>query len=101
MATSDCQSGATDPTHLFIKILPERLCRKLAFSGKQFGMAEMRGNAGFDTDAGVCFDRVMNLVSEWTAPLPPVLGAIIAHEAGHLLLGENSHSSAGIMRARW
>ena len=30
-----------------------------------------------------------------------VLGLVIAHEIGHLLLPYNSHSRSGIMRARW
>ena len=30
-----------------------------------------------------------------------ILGHGIAHELGHLLLGTNSHSPVGIMRARW
>ena len=30
-----------------------------------------------------------------------ILGCVIAHELGHLLLGSNSHSCAGIMRSRW
>ena len=29
------------------------------------------------------------------------LGHAVAHEVGHLLLGANSHSSAGIMRPVW
>src|SRR5689334_15085747 len=35
--------------------------------------------------------------------VPPsvVLGTVLAHEIGHLLLGRNSHSATGIMRARW
>ena len=32
--------------------------------------------------------------------LPIPLGDVIAHEVGHLLLGTNSHSPGGIMRAR-
>jgi hypothetical protein len=32
---------------------------------------------------------------------PAILGYVIAHELGHLLLGTNSHSEAGIMCARW
>jgi hypothetical protein len=32
---------------------------------------------------------------------PIVLGCVIAHEIGHLLLGSNNHSASGIMRARW
>ena len=30
-----------------------------------------------------------------------ILGYVIAHELGHLLLGSNSHSSGGIMRSPW
>lgn len=30
-----------------------------------------------------------------------ILGCVIAHELGHLLLGPNSHSSQGIMQPRW
>jgi hypothetical protein len=32
---------------------------------------------------------------------PIVLGCVMAHEIGHLLLGSNGHSFSGIMRARW
>jgi len=30
-----------------------------------------------------------------------LLGHILAHEIGHLLLGSNSHAAAGVMRAQW
>jgi hypothetical protein len=33
--------------------------------------------------------------------LPVILGCVIAHELGHLLLGSNSHSGFGIMQPRW
>jgi hypothetical protein len=33
--------------------------------------------------------------------IPMVLGNVIAHEIGHLLLGLNSHSASGIMQGRW
>jgi len=37
--------------------------------------------------------------AEFEAPI--ILGCTIAHELGHLLLGPNSHSDAGIMQPRW
>jgi hypothetical protein len=101
MPTTDCRSEATDLTHLLVKVLPERMCRRLAFTAEQVGLAALGGKGGVATDAYVCFDRVMNLANEWMTPWPPVLGAMIAHEAGHLLLGVNGHSPVGIMRARW
>jgi predicted HD phosphohydrolase len=30
-----------------------------------------------------------------------ILACVIAHEIGHLLLGPNSHSPTGIMKAKW
>ncbi len=33
--------------------------------------------------------------------LPIILGCVMAHELGHLLLGSNSHSDNGIMQPRW
>jgi hypothetical protein len=33
--------------------------------------------------------------------IPIVLGCIMAHEIGHLLLGTNSHSNSGLMQRTW
>jgi hypothetical protein len=33
--------------------------------------------------------------------LPLILGCVMAHEIGHLLLGLNGHSDSGIMQPRW
>jgi hypothetical protein len=33
--------------------------------------------------------------------LAPILGDVLAHELGHLLLGSNAHSRDGIMQPRW
>jgi hypothetical protein len=33
--------------------------------------------------------------------IPIILGCVIAHEIGHLLLGSNSHSGLGVMQRRW
>lgn len=34
-------------------------------------------------------------------PRPVILGRVTAHEIGHLLLGTNSHTPTGLMRAAW
>jgi hypothetical protein len=54
--------------------------------------------------ASVFYERVKDLA--WGADkdgneIPLILGNVIAHEVGHLLLGTNSHSPAGIMCANW
>jgi len=32
---------------------------------------------------------------------PAILGCLMAHEIGHLLLGQNAHATSGIMQAQW
>jgi hypothetical protein len=54
--------------------------------------------------ASVYYDHVLLLAKRDMAEFEEVrviLGCVIAHEIGHLLLGSNSHSSSGIMRSRW
>ena len=33
--------------------------------------------------------------------VPVILGCVITHELGHLLLGPNSHSGSGVMQPQW
>ena len=49
--------------------------------------------------ANVYADRARELADR--REFEVILGWVIAHELGHLLLGRNAHSAAGIMRARW
>jgi hypothetical protein len=43
----------------------------------------------------------LNLHADWNVGLADILGGVVAHELGHLLLGSNSHGHTGIMRAHW
>ena len=65
-----------------------------------FGAAFL-GNNGHGSYTDVYFDRAQKLCRELKVSLPELLGHIIAHEIGHLLLGSSAHSPAGIMRAIW
>ncbi len=53
--------------------------------------------------ANVYYDRANDLARGQYVPLelPLILGCIIAHEIGHLLLGPNGHFTNGIMQRRW
>jgi len=65
-----------------------------------FGEAFL-GEDGTGKYTDIFFDRIRD------APGPPeldtaqLLGAVAAHELGHLLLGSRAHSSAGIMQPVW
>lgn len=64
-----------------------------------FGVAFLRADGGKYCD--VFFDRIKRLHHESGVDVPDLLGAVMAHELGHLLLGSHSHSPFGIMAARW
>jgi hypothetical protein len=51
--------------------------------------------------ACVFYDRIYDHARLTGSNVTRLLGAIIAHEVGHLLLPAFSHSSIGIMRAHW
>ena len=71
----------------------------LAVGGDIFGSALLPDNEGFGVLANVYVDRIRELAGR--REFEVIVGSVIAHELGHLLLGKNAHSHAGIMHARW
>ena len=65
-----------------------------------FGVAFL-SDEGTGCYSDVFYDRAMELHADWHVGLSDILGSVMAHELGHLLLGSNSHSPAGVMRAHW
>lgn len=65
-----------------------------------FGVAFL-GQDGTGKYCNVFFDRVEEARRNRDAGLPQLLGTVVAHELGHLLLGSHAHSPAGIMRPVW
>jgi len=51
--------------------------------------------------AYIFFGRVLAHARATTSDPAQVLAVVLAHELGHMLLPEYSHSGAGLMRARW
>jgi hypothetical protein len=56
---------------------------------------------GTGTMATVFVDRVTRLARHARMDVATVLARALAHEIGHLILGTNEHSHAGIMRETW
>ncbi len=56
---------------------------------------------GTGTMATVFIDRVTRLARHARMDVATVLARALAHEIGHLILGSNEHSHAGIMREAW
>ena len=87
---------------------PNDLVVRLVPSGKSssetFGLAFLPAE-GQGRYSDVFYGPVIEMRQQFCGRVPldegRLLGHLIAHEVGHLLLGSNSHSSGGIMVARW
>ncbi len=68
-----------------------------------FGLSPAMADGRPGRLAYVFYHRIRDFVVTHTIPEQEalLLGLAIAHEVGHLLLPDNSHSRRGIMRARW
>jgi hypothetical protein len=97
---SEC-AGADSAGAIVVRVLTDAMARKIALKPRQLGTSISTRPGVFPTDAYVFFGRISNLAADRGTPLSPLLGAAIAHEVGHLLLGDGSHTSSGIMRGQW
>ncbi len=93
-------------TSLVLRILPKATAEKFPVPASCFGYAALPSRKGeFGTHADVFVHRVR----EEQARIPggiaistgQLLGHIMAHEVGHLLLGKGSHSRSGLMHIPW
>jgi hypothetical protein len=66
-----------------------------------YGFAVGSANDEFTADTWVFDDLLQKVAPELQINTALVLGNIMAHEIGHLLLGANLQTNGGLMRARW
>jgi hypothetical protein len=92
-ATDECQR-ILGPTEFVLHIVPEGKTQTDFVFGEAF-----LGEDGHGQYSDVFFDRLKQ--AQGNVDLALLLGAVSAHELGHLLLGSNSHSGIGIMEPRW
>jgi hypothetical protein len=95
--SNDCYR--VDATHLMLKILPHATAAHVRDRGDVLGTASV-DERGVSYYAYVFYDNVQR-VAEKRKLGHALLGDVLAHEIGHLLLGSNSHSVSGIMSAHW
>ena len=94
IASDPCQQPL-EPTDIVLRVLPEH-----ARGGVQDGAF---GFAVLPVLASVYYEHAVRLArsdgAEFETPI--ILGFVMAHEVGHLMLGSNSHSDTGIMQGQW
>jgi len=91
----DCEAPF-GPTHLALRIVPGSWANGDATFGIAFLSAEGKG-----VYCNVFYSSVEKLHTDWHVSIPPILGHVMAHELGHLLLGTHAHSEIGIMLPKW
>jgi len=92
---SACQANS-----YILQIMPKAMVAALEESPDSLGFTLLY-NTGESVMASVFYDRISKLSSGPRAATPVLLGRVMAHEIGHLLLGAKAHSPSGIMRAHW
>jgi hypothetical protein len=91
--TNEC-GHVLGPKEFVLHIVPGGKTPSDAVFGEAF-----LGDDGRGQYSDVFFNRLRQAQEDVNLAL--LLGAVSAHELGHLLLGSNSHSGIGIMEPRW
>lgn len=87
---------ASFPLHLHLRIV--RVSRGLNASTVGISFSAEDGQGCY---ADLFYQPIQQLKEETHVSASVILGHAMAHELGHLLLGTNSHSPSGLMRAHW
>jgi len=96
---SACASPA-DPTHLTLRVVPSSMSKLWAlFNDGAFGYSPLDDK--LNRNSWVLYDRAKDFAAQKGLTFERLLGAVIAHELGHLVLGENAHAGAGLMHGLW
>ena len=85
---------------ILLRLLPKSQKAISGTSNATLGYA-LIPTSGLGYMAGVRMDRVAQYVKRLGVPRDAVLGYVMAHEVGHLLLGAGSHAVSGIMAEQW
>ena len=88
------------PTDFIVRIVPASPATREHFGDGTLGIAA-QPDKGTSASASIFLNRVEELAKGGSASHAVILGHAVAHEIGHLLLGSNSHSPIGLMRAKW
>ena len=81
--------------------MAEKKCRSEGLDDGVMGVAISAATEARSRIAYIFYDRIVRVALSQDTPVDRGLGHVLAHEIGHLLIGVNSHSGDGLMRADW
>jgi len=100
MYDASCE-GPVGPHVIQMRVMPKVPEAFTGLGRHVYGFALPSKAGGFGTAATVFLDRVVRSAELGEVTEASLLATVMAHEAGHLLLGINSHSNYGLMSAVW
>ncbi len=95
-----CQESP-GPTTFSLRLVSRNMAERYHFEPAEFGFTLLSDRGELATSAFVCAECIEALAHGVESRLAGILGCMMAHELGHLLLGRGSHSAAGIMHVPW
>jgi hypothetical protein len=84
------------PNHLSVRLVTGKQTGSHDIFGQSFLNEHGEGNYANVYVTPLSSAKALEVIREGD-----LLGCIVVHELGHLLLGKNSHSTEGLMRAKW
>jgi hypothetical protein len=88
-------------TEIFIWLLPKELSERTRGNPAAAGSALRVGTGEYPNLAMMFYDRINEAARISRSSRSAVLGAFMAHEIGHLLLGPDAHQPFSLMRHTW
>ena len=107
IASNRACSVKPGPDHLILKLLPKSMSKKYGFKRGIFGFALPTAKGIPGNSISLFIERVLDLAfyggvgTSFLDAQAIILGHMIVHEVGHLLLGPESHSARGVMSFPW
>jgi hypothetical protein len=95
-ADKDACRMSSDRKQFVVHIIPKGTTSKDSVFGEAF-----IGEDGTGKYADIFFDRILAMHTQCGIETSQLLGAVAAHELGHLLLGVHAHSWMGLMAPVW
>jgi hypothetical protein len=99
-AAPDC-ALPRQPDVLELRLLPRVMTDRLRPLPTACGVAYLAAEDGAPLSAQVFCHRAQELAGRHQMDYGMILGHLMAHELGHLILGIGSHSRDGLMRTPW
>ena len=107
LAANRACSKSPGADHVILNLLPDAMSMKYGFRRGIFGFALPTAKGQPGTKISLFFERVLDLAyygevgTGFEDAQAIILGHMMAHEIGHLLLGPDSHGPSGVMSFPW